>query len=170
MVAKLLFLVPTGLYVAAFLYETYLSFARLDGRSAMKTSYVHATWEVTHTLLIFALIVLFMLHTSTIDKIAEQIFVPALLAGAALAVRSVLYTYLFYARVHKGTDWSDVSFALSHVVSALFLVITAIKASDLLFNAGMPVNEQFLPWFVPGLVFVILICIVPITIIYKIKD
>ncbi len=47
-----LFLAPVLLFVAAFLYETWLSFMRLKNPKKGRTSYLAATWEVTHTLLV----------------------------------------------------------------------------------------------------------------------
>ena len=54
----LLIYVPIVLFVVAFLYETWLSFRRLRPAAARKqrSGYVDATWEITHTLLVFAVV------------------------------------------------------------------------------------------------------------------
>ena len=72
----LLIYVPILLFVLAFLYETYLSFARLFNKSKGRGGYVEATWEVTHTLLVFGVVMMLMLYTGVIDKISDAIFIP----------------------------------------------------------------------------------------------
>lgn len=167
--ALLLFLVPTLLFVIGFLYETYLSFARLKNPKAGKTGYVNATWEVTHTLLIFAVVMLLMLFTRNIDGLASAIFTSTFIAALALIVRSTCYSYIFYARKSNKTSWVDWTFALSHVVAALFLVVTVVKALWYLYQNNPPVNTQFLPFFIPGLILVLGVCVVPMIMLYTTK-
>ena len=167
--ALVLFLVPTLLFVIGFLYETYLSFVRLKNPKAGKTGYVSATWEVTHTLLIFAVVMLLMLFSRNIDGIATAIFTSTFIAAFALVVRSICYSYIFYARKSNRTNWVDWVFALSHVVAALFLVMTVVKALWYLYQNNPPVNTQFLPYFIPGLLFVLAVCFVPIVTLYSTK-
>lgn len=165
-----LFFVPLVLFVLGFLYETYLSFARLKNPKAGKTGYVHATWEVTHTLLIFAVVVLLMMFSQSIEGIASAIFLTTFLAAVALIIRSICYVYIFYVRSSKKTDAVDWIFALSHVFAALFLVATVVSAVWYLYQNNPPANTQFVPMFIPGLILVIAICIVPIWFLYKQKD
>lgn len=165
----ILFFVPLILFVLAFLYETYLSFARLKNPKAGRTGYVHATWEVTHTLLIFAVVVLLMFFTKSIDEIADAIFMTTMLAAVALVIRSICYTYIFYVRTSKKTNWVDWVFALSHVFAALFLVATVVEAVWYLYQNNPDANTQFVPAFIPGLVLVVGICAVPIGYLYFAK-
>lgn len=167
--ALLLFLVPTLLFVIGFLHETYLSFARLKNPKAGKTGYVSATWEVAHTLLIFAVVMLLMLFTRNIDGIATAIFTSTFIAALALIVRSTCYSYIFYARKSSKTGWVDWVFALSHVFAALFLVVTVAKALWYLYQNNPPVNTQFLPFFIPGLILVLGVCVVPMVMLYTTK-
>lgn len=166
----ILFFVPLVLFVLGFLYETYLSFARLKNPKAGKTGYVHATWEITHTLLIFAVVVLLMMFSKSIEDIASAIFVTTFLAAVALIIRSICYVYIFYVRNSKKTEAVDWIFALSHVFAALFLVATVVSAVWYLYQNNPPANTQFVPMFIPGLILVIAICIVPIWFLYKQKD
>lgn len=168
--ALVLFLVPTLLFVLAFLYETYLSFLRLRNPKAGKTGYVAATWEVTHTLLIFAVVMLVMMFTQDINGLASAIFVSTFLAASVLVIRSILYCYIFYARKDTKTNWADWSFALTHIAAAGLLVITVLQALLYLHKNNPPVNSQFLPYFIPGLVVVIALCAVPIFVLYRIRD
>lgn len=168
-VALILFLVPTLLFVLGFLYETYLSFLRLKNPKAGKSGYVNATWEITHTLLIFAVVMLLMLFSRNIDGIATAIFMSTFMAALALIVRSTLYSYIFFARTSKVTNWADWLFAVSHVVAALLLVVTVVKALWYIYKNNPPVNTQFIPFFIPGLVVVLAICALPIFMLYATK-
>lgn len=167
--ALILFLIPTLLFVLGFLYETYLSFARLKNPKAGKTGYVSATWEVTHTLLVFAVVMLLMMFTHNIDGIASAIFVSTFLAAVALGLRSVCYIYIFFVRKSKKTGLVDWTFALSHVFAAVFLVVTVVEALWYLYKNNPPANTQFLPYFIPGLVVVLALCFVPIVTLYSTK-
>lgn len=161
-----LFLVPLVLYVVAFLYETLLSFLRLRNPKAGRSGYVHATWEITHTLLIFSLVVMLMLFTKSIDGLAAAIFLPAFLAAVALVVRSICYIYIFYVRSTPKTSAVDWVFAISHVFAAIFLVLTAVKALLYLFQNQPDANTQFIPVFIPGLIVVVAICAIPMIYLY----
>ena len=168
--ALVLFLVPTLLFVITFLYETYVSFKRLFKSNYGRANYVSATWEVTHTLLIFAVVMLLMLFTQTLDKLASAIFLSTFLAATALLIRSACYTYIFYARKKKIINWVDWVFAFCHVFAVAFLVITVVEALWYVLANKPPVNEQFIPAFIPGLILVLALCAVPIIALYKTKD
>lgn len=164
--AYLLFIIPLVLFVVAFLYETLLSFLRLRNPKSGREGYVHATWEVTHTLLIFAVVVMLMMFTKSIDGLAAAIFTTTMLAAVALSIRSCCYIYIFYVRKTNKQGLVDWLFAFSHVAAALFLVLTVIKALFYLYQNNPQANTQFIPAFIPGLVFVLLICIMPIVCLY----
>jgi cytochrome bd-type quinol oxidase subunit 2 len=168
--AYALFLIPLTLYVVAFLYETILSFLRLKNTEAGRTGYVHATWEITHTLLIFALVVMLMLFTKVIDDLGAVMFVPAFLAAVALTIRSMCYIYIFYVRNSTTTSWIDWVFAGSHVAAASLLVLTAVRALLYLLQNQPPANTQFIPVFVPGLIVVVAICLAPMLFLYFTKS
>ena len=169
MAAVVLFLVPTLLFVIAFLYETYLSFMRLKNPKIGKTGYVSATWEVTHTLLVFAVVMLLMMFTHNIDGISEAIFVTTFAAAVALGIRAICYVYIFYVRKKNKTDFVDWTFALSHIVAAVFLVLTVVEALWYLYKNNPHANTQFLPYFIPGLVIVLAVCAVPMLMLYSTK-
>ncbi len=168
--ALILFLVPTLLFVVAFLYETYLSFRRLKNPKAGKTGYLAATWEVTHTLLVAAVVMLVMMFTDHIDKLSSAIFTATFMAATALGVRAVLYIYIFYVRTKNKTSWIDWAFAFAHVIAALLLVVVVLQAIWFMHQNNVAVNSQFLPYFIPGIVVVIAVCAVPILVLYKTKD
>lgn len=166
--AYLLIYIPILLFVLAFLYETLLSFVRLRNKPR-SGAYVDATWEVTNTLLIFGVVMLLMLFTQSLDVIAASIFTPTLLAGAALLVRAACYIYIFYVRGSNKIGPIDWLFALSHVCAALALVVTVAKATWLLTTRHPAANLQFIPYFMPGLIVVLLLCSVPLVRLYRTK-
>lgn len=171
MIAALaLFLIPTLLFVIGFLYETFLSFRRLKNPKAGKSGYLSATWEVTHTLLVFAVVMLLMMYTSVIDQISTAIFTATFIAAVALGLRAFFYIYIFYVRTSNKTSWVDWAFALTHVVAALFLVIVVLQSVWFVVKNNPPTNSQFLPYFIPGLLVVLILCIVPIITLYKTKN
>jgi hypothetical protein len=168
--AYILIFTPILLFILAFLYETRLSIIRLkSGVHSNNHSYVDATWEVTNTLLIFGIVMLLMLFTRSIDVIASAVFTSTLLAGGALLARAVCYIYIFYVQKIPKIGIADYIFALSHLLAAGLLVITAVKATLILFTKHPEANLQFLPYFWPGLILVLAICIVPALKLYRTK-
>lgn len=167
----ILFLVPLLLFVSAFLYETWLSMVRLRNPKKGRAGYVTATWEVTHTLLVFTVVMLLMTFTQALDKLAADIFWPTFIAAVFLGLRAVAYIYIFYVRKKqpvKGNliDWS---FMFTHVFAALFLVVTVLKALWFIIQQNPPANTQFFPLFVPGLILVLALCALPLLSIYRVK-
>lgn len=166
----IVFLVPVLLYVIAFLYETFLSFKRLGNPRAGRYGYVSTTWEVTHTLLVFSIVMLVMTFTQDIVNLANVLFWSTFIAAIALGLRAVSYLYIFYVRDAKkrpgAIDWM---FALTHVAAAIFLVITVVKALLFIWQHNPTPNTQFFPVFIPGLVLVVGVCILPMAVLYKTK-
>lgn len=170
LVAMLLFLIPTLLFVVAFLYETFLSFRRLTLSRPSRASYLSATWEVTHTLLVFAVVMLIMLFTKSLDELASAIFTSTFLAAAALTIRAVAYVYIFYVRRKPTINWIDWVFAFSHLAAAALLVVVVIQALWFIYKHNPAVNDQFFPLYLPGLALVLLVCIVPIVVLYRTRN
>jgi cytochrome bd-type quinol oxidase subunit 2 len=167
--AVLLFLVPVGLFLLGFVYETYLSFRRLANHQAGRSGYVATTWEVTHTLLVVGLTMLFMMFTQAITGLASAIFMATFLAAVALVVRAICYTYIFYVRKGTKVGLVDWIFALSHIAAAVFLVATVVEALKYLYRNNPPANTQFLPFFIPGMIITIAVIIVPMVVLYRRK-
>lgn len=166
-----LFVIPTLIFVVAFLYETFLAFRRvLRPVADARRGYITATWEVTHTLLVFAVIMLVMLFTQALDRLADALFLSTFLAATALGVRAAAYLYIFYVRRTNALQWVDWLFALSHLVAAFFLVVTVVKALWFVYSERPPVNEQFIPFFIPGLVVVLALCSVPALVLYRARS
>jgi cytochrome bd-type quinol oxidase subunit 2 len=168
--AYLLIYVPILLFVSGFLYETYLSFARIAKKGKGRKTYLSTTWEVTHTLLIFGVVMMLMLFTKHIDVIANAIFIPTFIAMTALFVRGLCYVYIFYISKHTKTGIADWIFAFSHVVAALFLVIVVALFTYTLATHTFVANTQFIPPFLVGLGGILLVCAAPLAALYLQKD
>jgi cytochrome bd-type quinol oxidase subunit 2 len=162
--------VPILLFVVGFLYETYLSFARILHKGTGKQTYVSTTWEVTHTLLVFGVVMMLMLFTRHIDVIADAIFIPTFIAMTALFVRGLCYVYLFYITKRATPGVADWIFALSHIVAALFLVIVVLAFTYTLATHTFVANMQFVPPFLIGLAGILLLCAAPLGALYLQKD
>jgi cytochrome bd-type quinol oxidase subunit 2 len=164
----LLIYIPIVLFVVAFLYETWLSFMRLGDHKKGKRGYVDVTWEVTHTLLVFAVVMILMLYTQVLDQLAALIFWPTFLAAIALGLRGVCYIYIFYVRKNsERTNWIDWVFAIMHVVAALLLVTVVLQVTWFILTSGAAVNTEFIPAFLPGLLLVAGVVALPIWTLYR---
>lgn len=167
--AYVLIYLPILIFVLAFLYETYLSFVRLKYPNRGKEGYLSATWEITHTLLVFGVVMLLMLFTKSIDQIADAIFISTFWAAVFLGLRGALYIYIFYVRRVPTINLFDWAFAITHVAAAVLLVITVLQASWFIFTQQPEANLQFIPVFLPGLVLILGVIAVPILTLYKSK-
>ncbi len=158
--------VPILLFVIAFLYETYLSIIRLNGKNN-GSSYVDATWETTHTILVFGVVMMIMLFTRNLDVIASYLFLPAFTAISFLFLRGICYLQIFYTRQTSSkqslVDWI---FMLSHLGAAVSLVWAVVAFSYVLLSKDVVANTQFIPAFLVGLVIILSIVILPLTYLY----
>lgn len=168
--AYILIFTPILLFVLAFLYETFLSLMRLRATNKKNSfPYVDATWEVTNTLLVFGVVMLLMLFTRSLDVLASAIFLSTLLAGLALLLRAICYIYIFYVKTSKKIGFVDWLFAFTHIAAAGLLVVTVLRAVWVLATKHPIANLQFLPYFWPGLCFVMAICLIPMVRLYRSK-
>lgn len=162
----LLIYVPIILFVLAFLYETYLSVVRLFTRKDQH-SYVDSTWEITHTILVFGVVMMLMLFTRNIDELANVLFWPAFLAITFLMIRGATYIQIFYIRKNsKHRNWVDWTFMLSHFAAAVTLVWAVLAFTLLAIGGTLHANIQFVPAFLVGLAAILAVVIGPITYLY----
>jgi cytochrome bd-type quinol oxidase subunit 2 len=166
----LLIYIPIVLFVVAFLYETYLSFRRIGDKKKGRGVYVDATWEVTHTMLVFGVVMMVMLFTKHIDRIAELILIPTFLAMLALFVRGACYIALFYIYEKRHIRLLDWVFALSHVAAAGLLVTVVLIFSSYLLIEQPAANTQFVPVFGIGLAIIAAVSLIPALILYRYRD
>lgn len=163
-------LIPIILYVLGFGYETILSIQRAGSKELKKgEAFAHATWEITHTSLIYAFVVFMITHASLLPLIATQTILPLSIFMIALMLRGVLYLYLFYGdiAVTKINRLWHILFAFTHVASlgAILWAATTV-AVEIMQRHFIPDNDGVIASaivFVP----VILICIIPIYWAYR---
>ncbi len=171
LLAWIFVLTPLVLYVAAYLVETVMSFARLRNHKT-RHSYLDATWEVTHTFLVMSIAFFANLFSHNLREIASAAFIGIFTAACFIAVRGLLYMYLFYVRPDNkrgARNWADWAFALSHIGILVGVAILLLQLVPALFRADLVVNEQFLPWMWPGLILIGGLCVLPILSLYKTK-
>lgn len=164
-----LMVVSVLLYVAAFLYETWTSVIRL--RKKRGSEFVHATWEITHTLLVVTLVAFLMTHSSLIVDIAKIAFIPLFIVVFAFIIRAALFLVLFYAKEGKANiGWMDYLFAGTHIVILLGLVIAIIQVVWLLLTADYTVNTVSMNWYMAGLIGLLVVCSAPLIKLYRTKN
>ncbi len=168
-----LILVPLLFYVAVFGFETLLSVKRVFGSSFDRgTAFVHATWEVTHTILVYAVVMFMISHADLLPAIATTIFLPVVILMVALISRGTLYLYLFYGDVQLsriGKMWHGL-FALTHIINlGTALWLTVAVAYEIITRHFIPSTDDIgLVAF--GLIPVGLLCAVPLFTLYRTKD
>jgi hypothetical protein len=172
MMAYAFVLLPILAYLPFFFVETWASFQRIGKKTPSSDNYLHLTWEMTHTLLIVGVNYFIWLFASVIVDVGKAVYWGLITAGALYIVRAILYVYIYYGsgakkKLHNG--WADWLFAITHLLIIACLLYVVIRGAVVLMTTEYTVNTQFLPWMYPGLVFMIIICAIPLIRIYKIK-
>lgn len=172
MIAYVFVLLPIVAYLPFFFIETWASFQRIGKKTPSSDDYLHLTWEMTHTLLIVGVNYFIWLFASIIVDVGKAVYWGLITVGALYIVRAIAYVYIYYGagskkKMHNG--WADWLFALTHVAIIGCLLYVVIRAAVVLMTSEYTVNTQFLPWMYPGLVFMVIICAIPLVRIYKIK-
>jgi hypothetical protein len=172
MTPYLFILIPLGLYLPLFLYETYASFRRL-GAPGKQGAYVHATWEVTHTFLIIGATNFIWLFSDIAVTVSKAVYWGLIIAGAGFIVRAILYVYLFFIKdAGKGNHNTpaDYLFALSHIGVITGIIYAVVRAAQVLATSSYDINTQFIPWMWPGLVLLLALGALPLLQIYRTRN
>ena len=167
--AYLFVLVPLGLYLPAFIYETYIAFRRL-GKKGAGSAYLHGSWEITHTLLVVAVNYFIWLFADIMPTVGKVIYPWLIIAGAAFLVRAAMYVWLFYYRRSAVTGWLDTAFAWLHIAIIAGLVLILLGVITTLATHKYVINSQFVPYMWPGLVLTFAVCAVPFFRTYTTRD
>lgn len=172
MIAYAFVLLPILIYLPFFFVETWASFQRIGKEMPTSDDYLHLTWEMTHTLLIVGVNYFIWLFASIIVTVGQAVYWGLITAGALYIVRAIAYVYIYYGagakkKLHNG--WADWLFAVSHIAIIVCLLYVVIRATIVLITNSHTINTQFLPWMYPGLVFMVIICTIPLMRIYKIN-
>lgn len=165
-----LILIPLFFYVAVFSYETYLSIKRISNKKLKRgEAFVSATWEVTHTILVYAFVIFFVSHADLLPAIATTIFLPVIILMIALIARGTLYLYLFYGntKISKiGKLWHGL-FAITHLVNlAAALWLTIAVAYEIITRHFIASTEN-IGLIALGLIPIGLLCAVPLYTLYR---
>jgi cytochrome bd-type quinol oxidase subunit 2 len=171
MMPYLLVIIPLGLYLLLFGYETLASFRRLKPSGKSSNAYLNATWEVTHTILIIGVTNFVWLFSSVAKPVGHAMYWGLMVAGFCFIVRAILYVYLFYikdaGRQRVGAlDWL---FAVSHIGVLAGLAYAIIQAIKVLTSHHYTINTQFIPWMWPGLIVILVIGLLPMFHLYRTK-
>ncbi len=162
---------PLALYLPLFLIETIWSIIRLRQTNS-SNQYFSLSWEVTHTLLVMSVNAYLWLFSDTVDALAPYVAVPLMIVIGLFFVRTILYIVLFYTpadqfapATRRVVDWG---FAFSHIGLVISLVVVLVRVATRLMDTSTQPNTQFLPYLWPGLLFMVLICAIPLSQIYLI--
>lgn len=160
-------LTPLVLYLAAFLLEAYMAFARLGNRKA-SGSYLNATWETTHTFLVVTVALFVAFFSQNLVELANAAFLGVWIAALAIGLRGAAYLYLFYIRRDRSRrDWIDYSFAYIHLLIVAGLGVMLLQLVPVLLTTELQANTAFIPYMWPGLVLVLILCVPPVMSLYK---
>lgn len=172
MIAYAFVLIPILVYLPFFFIETWAAFKRIGQKTPSSDEYLHLTWEMTHTLLIVGVNFFIWLFASIIVDVGKAVYWGLITVGALYIIRAILYVYTYYgagSKSKKHNGWTDWLFALIHLPIIVCLLYVVIRAAYVLLTNEYTINTQFLPWMYPGLIFMIIICAIPLVRIYKIK-
>ncbi len=160
-----LLLILVLLYAAGFLYETIMSFMRLN--TTKKEVYPKASWEIIHTTLVVAFATFMITHGPMLPELAPLIMVPFMIALLGFFLRATFQVLIFFGREDpRKHNWLDWGFALSHlVILAPFLY--GVSAT-VIYLATHPLNvlTGMFAWFIPGLVVCIGIVLAPVVYVF----
>ncbi len=164
-----LILVPLVLYVVAFSFETYMSIKRLFTKHySQGAGYIHATWEVTHTLLVYSFIIFMTSHSEILPQLAPIIFLPVSIIAIGLMLRAALYLYLFYGQdTPRAPKLSHILFALCHIVPLAALAYVIKMVALYLWWSGFTPSTQYIWAVVIGFVVTVGFCVIPLTRLYS---
>ena len=171
MVVLLYFLMvlPLAWYLLAFAYETFLAFHRIGRKSFDKESaYIHGTWEVTHTMLVYSFTVFMISFAGLLPRAASQLFLPIAVFMCALMTRGSLYLYLFYSsdQVNLSRFWNLI-FALAHLVSWLAVLLGAVRMARLIQSSHFTPSTLALNEVAVGFVLVAIVSLLPLVQLYR---
>lgn len=154
------------LYAIGFLYETIMSFVRLN--DTKHELYPHASWEVIHTTLVIAFACFMITHGPMLPAIAPLLLVPFMIALLGFFLRATFQLLIFFGRRDsRQHNWLDWGFALSHIVILVPFLYAVTTAIIYLSTHPLDVLTNMFSWFIPGLIIGVIICSIPIMYIFR---
>lgn len=161
-------LIPLLAYIPMFAYETYIAFRRIGKSLDKGGEYLHATWEVTHTLLILSINYFVWLYSAAVVEVGNATSMALLIFGAIFILRAALYTYLFYIKSsNKPSILADRLFAWLHIAMLVCLAYVITMTIQVMLSGNYEANQTFLPLLWPGLILMLPLISLPIYFLYK---
>lgn len=167
-----LILLPIAGWVAAFGYETWIALGRSETGGDFKKgdAYVHASWEITHTLLVYAFTVFLISFADSLSILDRALFLPVCAFMIALMIRGCIYLYLFYGEDIKWPQlWYNL-FAITHIASLVAILSGALNVAFLIMTFSLTPSTDHLPIVTIGFVLTAIVCAVPIWAAYRHRD
>ncbi len=166
-----LILIPVVCWLTAFGYETWIALGRADSADySLGVPYVHASWEITHTLLVYAFTIFIISHADALPLLDRTLFLPVCVFMVSLIVRGCLYLYLFYGDIkHPKMIWHNL-FAISHIIMLVAIILGALGTFFTLRLYSFSPNTDNLVIVAIGFVLTSALCFLPIYTAYQHKD
>lgn len=167
-----LILLPITGWVIAFGYETWLALGRSEGGDySVGTAYMHASWEITHTLLVYGFTVFVVSHADSLDILDRTLFIPVCVFMMSLLVRGCLYLYLFYGpQTIKHPELYHSVLAASYVVSMVSVLCGFILTIINIQLYSLTPSTENMPIIGFGFVLTSVLCFLPIRAAYTYKS
>jgi len=166
----LFILTPLIVYVITFIYETYLAIMRVKtGKLDRGQAFVMSTWEISHTIFVYAVTVFIVSHADLLPIIAPQLLLPSSIFIVALIIRGTMYLSLFYADSSSNKKhrlWHAL-FALTYITGLLSAVWLIMIATVSIITQGFVPNTDALIYTAAGFIPALLICGIPIFVLYR---
>lgn len=126
-----LVLIPICIYIPLLCVETFYGFARLRGRHHL-SDFFHASWEITHTLLVFSVNAFVWLYADTFVPRAPELITIALALATVFIIRASAYIYLYFspksAHFYRRAEYI---FAIGNLALLLLVFFAATKVIEL---------------------------------------
>jgi len=152
-----------------FAYEIYIAFRRIGKPQDKGGTYLHATWESTHTFLVLSVNYFVWLYSSAVVAVGHAVFLPLTLFGAAFIFRATLYVKLFYIKTShtRVNRLLDHLFAWTHIVMLGCLLSILINTLRVLSEGNYQPNNLLPSLLWPGLVLMVPLISVPLYFLYR---
>lgn len=167
----ILIITPIVAWLVAFGYETWLAMGRAqDGDLAFGKLHTDASWEITHTLLVYAFTVFLISHAEALVVLDAVIFLPVCVFIVSLIARGCLYLYIAYSDPVRSPRIMSNLLALSYLISLGSIISGAIGVALNLRLYQFTPDTSNLAVVTFGLVLTSIFCAVPIWAAYRTTD
>lgn len=162
-----LILAPIAIWLATFGRETWLALGQSEtaGQSADKPAnivYTHASWEITHTMLVYAFTVFVISHADSLEILDRELFLPICVFMISLMLRGCLFLYVSYAETVKRPVLYYSLLSLSYLVSLVSVLVGFVLTVTNILLYNIQPSTDNLPIVAVGFVLTAGLCAIPI--------